>query len=215
MTPTDKKKEVEIANWIFKALNRGNNTPELRGIPFYLAFVHTGKGLKILENNSRPGDPEIQNLLPIMKDDFIDVCLKMIDGTLTQVEFEKMSTVVTYKVPPTYGGFWKVFPQRVDPNDVNKPIELNEAYKLVEKHGNKNRVFPGSMELRENGRVYTLGSRTVCVVGVGEDIETARKISVEGIKSIRGGSLWYRTDIASKDHIKKSVDHMKKLRQLG
>ena len=71
------------------------------------------------------------------------------------------------------------------------------------------------MEIRENGQVYALGSRTVCVVGVGEDIETARKISVEGTKAIRGGSLWYRTDVASKNHIKKSVEHMKKLRQLG
>ena len=68
------------------------------------------------------------------------------------------------------------------------------------------------MELRNDGKAYALGSRALCVVGVGDDIDSARKISLEGIKVIKGGSLWYRTDIASKEHIDKSVEHMKRLR---
>ncbi len=52
----------------------------------------------------------------------------------------------------------------------------------------------------------------MCVVGVGEDIERAREISLEGLKAVKGGALWFRTDIASKEHIGKSVEHMKRLR---
>jgi phosphoribosylamine-glycine ligase len=51
----------------------------------------------------------------------------------------------------------------------------------------------------------------VSVVGIGEDIETARQISMEGINAINGGALWYRKDIASEQHIEKSVRHMEEL----
>ena len=51
-------------------------------MPLYLAFMHTAGGPKILEDNSRPGDPEIINILPVLKDDFVDVCFRMVEGTL-------------------------------------------------------------------------------------------------------------------------------------
>jgi len=185
----------------------------LRGIPFYDAFIHTAGGPKILENNSRPGDPEIQNLLPILKDDLVDICFRILDGKLTRVEFEKRATVVTYKAPSNYGGFKNVFPQRVNSTEAEKPVDLNEAKRLAKKYGDRLRIYPGSMELREDGQTYALGSRTVCTVGIGEDIEKAREISLEGLKAIKGGSLWFRTDIASREHIAKSVEHMKRLRK--
>jgi phosphoribosylamine-glycine ligase len=52
----------------------------------------------------------------------------------------------------------------------------------------------------------------VGVVGIGEDIEAARQISLEGISAIKGGALWHRTDIASKQHIEKSIRHMEELK---
>ena len=66
-------------------------------------------GIKVLEINSRPGDPEIMNLLPIIKDDFVDLCLKMVDGSLKGVVTNKSATVLTYKVPADYGGYAQDF----------------------------------------------------------------------------------------------------------
>ena len=211
MTKTDKEREIEMVERIFRRLRGRGSNPGLRGMPFYDAFIHTSDGPKILENNSRPGDPEIQNLLPILKDDLIDVCFKILDGNLTRVEFEEKATVVTYKAPPNYGGFKEVFPSRVNWEDVDSPVDLSGARKLTEKYGKNIRIYPGSMELRD-GETYALTSRTVCVVGVGDDIETARRISLEGIRAIRGGSLWYRGDIASREHIARSIEHMRRLR---
>jgi phosphoribosylamine-glycine ligase len=105
----------------------------------------------------------------------------------------------------------KVFPKRVDFNEIGKPVDLGGAYKLSEKYGDAIRIYPGSMELR-NGETYALGSRTVCVVGIGDNIQASREISLEGLKTIKGGSLWHRSDIGSKEHIKKSIEHIKKLR---
>ncbi len=64
-----------------------------------------------------------------------------------------------------------------------------------------------------DGKNWTLKSRTVGVLGVGKTIEEARQISQEGAKAITGGALWNRSDIASKSHIAKSVSHMEHLRR--
>ncbi len=211
MTEVDKAKEIDFVERIFRKLKGNDSNPGLRGMPFYDAFIHTKSGPKILENNSRPGDPEIMNLLPILKDDFVDVCFKILDGNLTRVEFEEKATVVTYKAPPNYAGFKDVFPLCVKMGDIGSPIDLSKAKKLTEKYGDTIRIYPASMELR-NGQTYALTSRTVGVVGIGEDVETARRISLEGIRAIHGGSLWYRSDIASREHIMRSIEHMKMLR---
>jgi phosphoribosylamine--glycine ligase len=211
MTKTGKKKETRIMNKIFQELKGKTENGALRGMPFYSAFIHTRSGPKILENNSRPGDPEIINLMPLLKDDFIDLCFKMIDGNLTSVELDAKASVVTYKVPPTYGGYTNLFRDEVKQNELDTPVDLNRAYKLSEKYGSDIRVYPASMEQRD-GQAYALQSRAVCVVGMGEAIETARQISLEGINTIKGGGLWSRNDIASREHIAKSVSHMQQLR---
>jgi phosphoribosylamine--glycine ligase len=211
MTNADRAKEIEIVNRIFEKWKRKADAG-LRGMPFYMAFMHTGKETKILENNSRPGDPEIINILPMLKDDFVDVCFKILEGNLTRIEIEKAATVVTYKAPPNYGGYIDTFPQLVDKSEIGKPVDLTKAYELTKKHGDKIRVYPAAMELR-NGGTYALTSRAVGVVGVGEDIEAARQISLEGVKAIKGGALWHRKDIASKQHIEKSIRHMEELKR--
>jgi len=212
MTKEDRDKEVDLANKLFNELRKKANKTDLRGIPFYDAFIHTAKGPKLLENNSRPGDPEIQNILPILKDDFVDVCYKIIEGNLTHVKVEDKASVVTYKAPPNYGGYSSVFPNLVDKGEVGSPINLDEAGKLSRKHGDNIRIYPGSMESRDD-EVFALSSRAVCVVGIGSDIQNAREVSLEGTRAIKGGALWHRNDIASSEHIAKSIEHMNRLRQ--
>ncbi len=213
MTAADRERELAVATKIFDKWRRKlKDDSALRGVPLYLAFMHTVGELKILENNSRPGDPEIITILPVLKDDFVDVCFKMLEGSLTRVELEKAATVLTYKVPPSYGGYADAFPSMVDKAAVDAPVDLSKAYALASKYGDRIRVYPAAMENR-NGKVYALKSRAVGVLGVGRDIEEARKISLEGTKAITGGAMWNRRDIASKQHIAKSVSHMEKLRR--
>ncbi len=213
MMKSDRENELAIAKKIFKEWTaKIPDSSALRGIPLYLAFMHTKEGPKILEDNSRPGDPEIINILPVLKDDFVDICFKMVDGSLGRVEVNKVATVLTYKVPPTYGGYSDAFPDRVDKAAAGTPVDLSAAHALTAKYGDRIRVYPASMELR-NGGVYALKSRVVGVLGIGESIEEARSISLEGVNAIKGGGLWNRTDVASKQHVAKSVDHLKRLRQ--
>jgi phosphoribosylamine--glycine ligase len=136
----------------------------------------------------------------------------MIDGNLGSVGLEKSSTVLTYKVPADYGGYANVYPDKVVKSDINGPVDLTKAYELTKKYGDKIRIYPGSMEL-QNGKNYALKSRAIGVLGIGDSIEEARAISQEGAKAISGGALWNRTDIATKQHIQKSVSHMEQLRK--
>jgi phosphoribosylamine--glycine ligase len=212
MMKSDRENEVTIAKKIFKEWTAKMLDPSaVRGVPLYLAFMHTAGGPKILENNSRPGDPEIMNILPVLKDDFVDVCYGMLEGTLNRVAVEKAATVLTYKVPPSYGGYADVFPSKVNRAEMDTAVDLSAAYALSGKFGDKIRVYPGSMELRD-GKTYALKSRVVGVLGVGDNIEEARAVSLEGINAIKGGALWNRSDVASKESIQKSIKHMHQLR---
>jgi phosphoribosylamine--glycine ligase len=212
MTPDDREKEIELVNRVFSELRGKGSNPELRGVPFYAAFIHTSTGPKILEVNSRPGDPEVMTLLPTLDDDFVEVCYNMIDGNLHKVNFKKQATVVTYKVPPSYGGYADKFPSKVNKDEVDTAIDLSAAQGLMAKNPESFRVYPGSMELRDAAN-YALGSRTVAVVGIGDTISEAREKSLEGLGAIKGGALWNRGDIAVGSHIKQSVMHMQELRR--
>ncbi len=87
-------------------------TPRSEACRSTLPSCIRGSGIKVLEINSRPGDPEIINLLALIQDDFVDVCFKMIEGNLTGVKMEKAASVLTYKVPLDYGGYAEVFPRQ-------------------------------------------------------------------------------------------------------
>ena len=207
----ERGKEEEIVSKIFNKWKLENSTG-LRGVPLYMAFMHMGKQPKILENNSRPGDPEIMNILPVLKDDFVDVCFKILESNLNKIELEKTATVVTYKVPSAYGGYAETHPTLVDKTEIDKSVDLSKAYELSKKYGDRIRIYPGSMEQR-GSEIYALKSRTVAVVGIGASIENARQVSLEGIEAIKGGALWNRTDIASEQHIEASKKHMDTLRR--
>lgn len=212
LTAADREAELALAEKVFRGWKKQiPDDTALRGVPLYLAFMHTGKSIKILEINSRPGDPEIMNLLPLIKDDFADICLDMIDGNLKSVEMEQLATVLTYKVPADYGGYSQVYADRVDKAQVGGAVDLSKAEALKEKYGDKIRLYPGSMELRD-GKNYSLKSRAVGVLGISDSIEEARLISQEGAQAITGGGLWNRTDIASPQHINRSISHMEQLR---
>jgi phosphoribosylamine--glycine ligase len=212
LTAKDRADELSLANKIFhKWKEKIGDKSALRGVPLYLAFMHSKNGIKILENNSRPGDPEIINILPLLKNDFVDVCYRMVTGNLTNIRLKKSASVLTYKVPPNYGGYMKTFPHLVNEITVNDPVDLSKATSLMDQNSDRIRVYPGSMETRDS-KIFALSSRAVAILGIGNSIEEARKISLEGAGTISGGALWNRTDIASKEHIKSSIRRMNLLR---
>jgi phosphoribosylamine--glycine ligase len=200
MRKADWREALEIGEKIHGKLKGTKRNPGVRGI-LYMAYMTTKDGVKVLEINSRWGDPEAMNILPILKNDFVDVCFEILDSKLKKLDFEDKATVVTYAVPLEYGGYASYSGQ--------KKVDLSRAEKLKEKYGGNLRIYPGSMEVR-NGENYALGSRTVAVVGIADTLEKAREISMEGIRKI-DGPLRHREDIALSEYINRSKKHMKKI----
>lgn len=181
---------------------RGSN-PGLRGIVEYDALMHTGPGFKILERNSRGGNTESINLYVTLEDDLADVCFRMIDGSLRGLKFRKQASVVACVVPKYYGTSESSLIS-------DGEISLARAAALQKKHDQNVRVFP--MDVRvEGGRTLHGSSRCVAVVGIADDPEEARNFSLLAVRQI-GGELRHRKDIASKEDILRSCEHMEKLR---
>jgi phosphoribosylamine-glycine ligase len=107
-------------------------------------------------------------------------------------------------VPLDYGDYRKIY-------SGSRKVDLSGVRALATNYGDNLRVYPGSMEVRENGETYALGSRTVCTVGIGDTIEEAREISLDGIRAI-DGALWNRWEVGASHYIERSKQKMKQLR---
>jgi phosphoribosylamine---glycine ligase len=183
---------------------RGSN-PDLRGFVLYDALMHTGRGFKILERNSRGGNTEQLCLFTTIEDDLVDVCFRMAEGLLKGIRFSRKASVVTCVVPEGYG-------LEGAPLRSGEKIDLKAAYSL-QRRTEGLRVYPMDVSLRDDA-TYMGTSRSVAVVGVAESLEDARLISLTGVDAFKG-PVRSRRDIASEKDLGRSAAHMRKLRRLS
>lgn len=195
---------VRTEDSAFRKWKGRGSKPGLRGIVLYDALMHTGKGFKVLERNSRGGNTEFVNLLTTLADDFVDVCFRILDGSLKGMRFRREASVVTCAVPPTYGignGM----------GSSGQEVDIAGANKLMKNHPDEYRVYPMDLRL-EGGRTMSGASRSVAAVGLGEEVEHARERSLEVVKSIVGPVRW-RGDIASREDVVRRAAHVDSLRR--
>ncbi len=172
-----------------------------RGTPFqgvlYGGFMATKEGPKLLEYNARFADPESMNVLPILEDNFVDLCMSMAAGGLPlRAHFARKATVCKYVVPPGYGTHPKAGEQlKVDEESIRRTGA---------------RLYYAAVDER-NGHIYTTTSRSLAVVGIAEDLERAEAISEEALAFV-GGSFYARRDIGKPDVVARKVDKMRRLR---
>ena len=162
----------------------------------YGGYMKTVKGIKLIEFNSRLGDPEAMNVLPVLKTDFIDVCMGIINGNLkSNIKFENKASVCKYLAPEGYPGAPKK--DELVKIDKNKLKQIGARYYFASIY-------------RKGDDIYTTTSRAIGVVGIAKDLESAEKIAEQGIGCI-SGKLFYRKDIGTSLLLKKRVDHMNSL----
>ena len=162
----------------------------------YGGYMKTVKGIKLIEFNSRLGDPEAMNVLPILKTDFIDVCMGIINGNLkSNIEFENKATVCKYLAPEGYPGSPKK--DELVKIDKNKLKQIGARYYYASVY-------------RKGDEVFTTTSRAIGVVGIANDLESAEKIAEQGIGCI-SGKLFYRKDVGTLKLLQKRIDHMNSL----
>lgn len=157
----------------------------------YGGFMLTKNGVKLIEYNARFGDPEAINLLALLQSDFVDICIAIVDGTLNHnsVKFARQATVCKYLVPNGYP----------DHSQKNALFEIDS-------HINQENLYYAAINAIDN-KFYTTSSRTLAVLGVGDNIWAAEKMVEEIIQKITG-PLFHRADIGSKLLINKKIQHI-------
>ncbi len=166
---------------------------EYKGL-LYGQFMKTEKGNKLIEFNARGGDPEIMNILPLLKTNFVDICWGMINGNLDtlNIEFEKKATVCKYLAPEGY----PVSPLR------DELIEIDD--KKIKEIGTK---YYYASVYRKDQNIYTTTSRAMAVLGIADNLEEAEKIAESAVSCIKG-KLFHRKDVGTLKLLQKRINHM-------
>lgn len=196
MLPQELEKAKKIMQDTVRALFQETSKETGSGYQgvLYGQFILTADGPKVVEFNSRFGDPEAMNVIPLVETDFVELMIAVVNGTLDKlpVRFSKKATVCKYAVPQGY------------PENPEKDSEV-----AVGDLGKASIYYASVYE--KDGKIYTTGSRAIAVVGSAETITSAEKIAQAALENLRG-KLSFRKDIGTEDLIQKRITHMNKLR---
>lgn len=149
----------------------------------YAGLMLTADGPRVIEFNTRFGDPECEVLMPRLKTDLAEVCLAVADGRLpeTEVDWGDAAQVCVVQVS---GGYPGKYPKGL-------PISgLDESTDDL--------VFHAGTSIDANGDVVTSGGRVLVTVGSGADVTEARDAAYADVEKISFEGAHYRKDIAER-----------------
>ncbi|MBI2638048.1 phosphoribosylamine--glycine ligase [Candidatus Peregrinibacteria bacterium] len=167
----------------------------------YGGFMVTANGVRLIEYNARFGDPEVMNVLPILKTDFVEVCEAILGGNLNRVkiEFENKATVCKYIVPEGY----PENPRAGEKIEI-EPSTLNPQPSTL-------RMYYASVDQRDDG-LYLSSSRAIAFVGIADTLDIAEKIAEQACGNVKG-LVFHREDIGTAALIEKRVRMMREFRR--
>ncbi len=148
----------------------------------FAGMMITDKGPKVVEFNCRLGDPETQVILPLMKNDILDVFTSCVNGELKRIKVEwgKDASVAVVLASGGYpGGYTTGY--------------LVDGLEAVT---DSVHVFHAGTKINSEGKIVTDGGRVLAVNTLGENISEASEAAYEHIEKINFYDMYYRKDIA-------------------
>ena len=161
-----------------KAMNAEGRT--FKGC-LYFGLMRTDKGMKVVEYNSRFGDPETQVVLPMLKTDLMDIFEAVTEEKLSEVKIEWEDGACVCVVLAS-GGYPVSYIK-------GKEITIGDV-------GSAQIVHAGTAI--KDGKLVTAGGRVLGVVAKGKDIEEARLKAYSAAENIHWENMHYRKDIGVK-----------------
>ncbi len=152
-----------------------NETP-FTGI-LYTGIIWTSEGPKVIEFNTRLGDPETQVLLTLLENDFYEVAQAHLDQSPIDIRFKKQFNLGVVLAAEGYPSL----PKADIPLNIPKSIEENIYFAGV----------GGSPEME----LLSKGGRILMVTSSGDTIEQAREMAYNDLKQLDIKDTFYRTDI--------------------
>jgi phosphoribosylamine--glycine ligase len=159
-----------------------------RGTPFhgvlYAGLMMTADGPRVLEYNTRFGDPETQAVLPRLESDLVELFLKAsVPGGLIDCDVSFSDNWAVTVVLASAG-----YPASSSSGDVITGLD--------EAAGTAEVVHAGTAEV--DGKTVTAGGRVLNLTGLGPDPSTARALAYEAASAVRFEGKQMRTDIAER-----------------
>ena len=156
------------------------------GRPFkgvlYFGLMKTKDGMKVIEYNSRFGDPETQVVLPMLKTDLMEIFAAVVDERLDEVKIEWSDGACVCVVLASGG-----YPEHYEKG---KEITIGKLDEDV--------VLCHAGTALKDGKLVTSGGRVLGVCAKGADVEEARKKAYASAEKISFEGMYYRKDIGIK-----------------
>jgi phosphoribosylamine--glycine ligase len=154
-----------------------------RGVLFAGLMISPDGTPKTIEFNARFGDPETQVVLPRLKSDLLAIMMAAVNGTLADIEIE-WSEEAAVCVVLASGGYPASYPKGIAIDGLD---DVKDAL-----------VFHAGTAKNDEGEWVTNGGRVLGVVGLGQDIASARAKAYEEAAHIEFEGMQLRSDIAAK-----------------
>ena len=148
----------------------------------YFGLMRTPDGMKVVEYNSRFGDPETQVVLPLLKTDLMEIFQAITDERLSDVKIEWEDGACVCVVLAS-GGYPKSYAKGkvITIGDLDKDVFLYHAGTVL-----------------DNGVLKTNGGRVLGICAKGKTVKEARAKAYANVKKISFEGMQYRTDIGIK-----------------
>lgn len=178
----NKKLEKQVLKKIMvptmKALNKEGRT--FKGC-LYFGLMRTDKGIKVVEYNSRFGDPETQVVLPMLKTDLMDIFEAVTEERLKDVKIEWEDGACVCVVLAS-GGY---------------PLSYEKGKEITIGDTSGATVIHAGTAVKD-GKLVTSGGRVLGVVAKGKTVDEAREKAYSAAENISWEGVHYRTDIGIK-----------------
>ena len=162
------------------------NAMNAEGRPFkgclYFGLMLTPQGPKVIEYNSRFGDPETQVVLPRLETDFAEIVKAVAEERLADLDIQ-WSQKASACVVMASGGY---------PGSYPKGLEIHG----LDEHGQVEGVTVYHAGTKwEEGKFLTNGGRVLGITALGATLEEALDRAYAGVEKISFEGAMYRRDI--------------------
>ena len=157
-----------------------------RGTPFqgvlFAGLMITAQGPKLIEYNTRFGDPECEVLMPRLKSDIVPALLAACDGVLDNVDLRWRDEAALTVVLAAKG-----YPAKPETGSIIRSVEKAEELDDV-------LVFHAGTKLKD-GELVANGGRVLNVVALGKSVGEAQTRAYEAVDKIDWPGGFCRRDI--------------------
>ena len=147
----------------------------------YFGLMLTKDGPKVVEYNSRFGDPETQVVLPLLESDLLTIMQATTNGTLAETEVKFMDGYAACVIMASDG----------------YPEHYEKGYEITIPEEVSSMVFVAGAKL-EDGKLLTNGGRVLGCSGTGKTLNEAIENAYKVTEKVHFDNQYYRHDIGKR-----------------